>query len=67
MAAKKKLVDVSVFDVFEDASGVSNTKSIAVKIVLEDKNKTLETADVDKIIKSVLNRLDFYFQATLRE
>ena len=64
---RKNLVNLEVFDLYTGENVGEDEKSIAIKLTLEDSTKTLEAADVDKIIKSVLNRLEFNFQAKLRD
>ena len=66
MVAKKYLVSIDIFDLYEDISLGENKKSLAIKMLFNDSNKTLETNDINKVINSILNRLDFYFKATLR-
>lgn len=66
MTSRKYLVDLSVFDLYEGENISPTEKSLAISLTLQDKEKTLETADVDKIIKSVLNRLDALLGAHLR-
>ena len=64
--AKKTLVDIQVFDVYEGENVGADEKSIAVKLTFNDATKTLEASDVDKTINSILNRLDYNFKARLR-
>ena len=64
---RKNLVNLEVFDLYTGENVASDEKSIAIKLTLEDAAKTLESTDVDKIIKSVVNRLEFNFQAKLRD
>ena len=64
---RKNLVNLEVFDLYTGENVGEDEKSIAIKLTLEDATKTLESNDVDKIIKSVLNRLEFNFQAKLRD
>lgn len=64
--ARKTLVDISVFDVYMGENVGEDEKSIAVKMTFNDSTKTLESADVDKTISSILNRLDHNFGAKLR-
>ncbi len=64
--ARKTLVDLQVFDLYQGENVLEDEKSIAVKLVFNDPTKTLETADVDKTINSILNRLDFNYKAKLR-
>ena len=64
---RKNLVNLEVFDLYTGENVKEDEKSIAIKLTLEDASKTLESTDVDKIIKSVVNRLQFNFQAKLRD
>ena len=61
-----KAVDDITFDLYEGENVKENEKSLAISLTFEDKEKTLETADVDKIINSILNRLDALLHAHLR-
>lgn len=65
--ARKLLVDLELFDLYTDESIGADNKQLAYKLTFCDTEKTLETADVDKVIKSILNRLEFTFKATLRQ
>jgi len=64
--ARKLLVDIELFDVFESEALGLDKKQLAYKLTFCDTEKTLETADVEKVIKSILNRLEFTYKATLR-
>ena len=64
---KKILVDVSLFDLYEDESIGLENKQLAYKLTFCDSEKTLESADVEKVIRSILNRLEFTYQAKLRQ
>ena len=64
--AKKTLVDLKVFDLYVGENVAADEKSIAVKLTFNDATKTLEAADVDKIISSIVKRLDMEFGARLR-
>lgn len=63
---KKILSKVELFDVYTGENVRENEKSLAFKLTFEDASKTLETQEVDKIVKSILNRLDYVFKARLR-
>lgn len=65
--AKKMLVQVEVFDLYTGENVLDDEKSLAIKLTLEDTTKTLESADVDKMMHSILNRLEYHFQAKLRD
>ena len=64
---KKILVDVSLFDLYVDESIGLENKQLAYKLTFCDSEKTLESQDVEKVIKSILNRLEFTYQAKLRQ
>ena len=64
--ARKYLTSLELFDVYTGEGVEADEKSLAFKMTFEDSTKTLETQDVDKVIKSILNRLDFNFKARLR-
>ncbi len=66
MVAKKNLADVKIFDVYTGENVGENEKSIALSLTLESGEKTLETEDIDRIVKSILNRLDALLHARLR-
>ncbi|MDE7161935.1 MAG: phenylalanine--tRNA ligase subunit beta [Anaeroplasmataceae bacterium] len=63
---KKILTSVELFDVYTGENVKENEKSLAFKLVFEDSTKTLETEDVDKLVKSILNRLEYVYHAKLR-
>ena len=64
---KKILVDIELFDLYVDDSIGADKKQLAYKLTFMDSEKTLESADVEKVIKSILNRLEFTYKATLRQ
>lgn len=66
MTARKHLVDYELFDLYEGENLGTDEKSLAISLTFQDKEKTLETQDVDKFIKSILNRLDALLGAHLR-
>lgn len=63
---KKTLTHVELFDMYTGENVGSDEKSLAFKLVFEDPTKTLETEEVDKLVKSILNRLDYVYKARLR-
>lgn len=63
---KKTLTHVELFDVYTGENVNENEKSLAFKLTFEDSTKTLEAEDVDKIVKSILNRLEYVYHARLR-
>lgn len=63
---KRILTGVELFDVYMGENVDKDEKSLAFKLTFEDSTKTLEAQDVDKVVKSILNRLDFVYHARLR-
>lgn len=63
---KKTLTKVELFDLYTGENVGEDEKSLAFKLTFEDPTKTLETADVDKLINSILNRLDYVYKAKIR-
>ncbi len=63
---KKTLTSIELFDVYTGENIENDEKSLAFKLTFEDPSKTLETQDVDKIVKSILNRLEYVYHARLR-
>jgi len=63
---KKYLVDLKVFDVYQGSHIEKGMKSVAMNLVFNDKNKTLESEDVDKIMRSITIRLDRELKAKVR-
>lgn len=63
---KRILTSVELFDVYTGENVDKDEKSLAFKLTFEDSSKTLEAQDVDKVVKSILNRLDFVYHARLR-
>jgi phenylalanyl-tRNA synthetase beta chain len=64
--ARKFLVDLTLFDVYRDEKLGEQKQSLAYSLTFNSKEKTLEAADVDKLMKSIVNRLQFEFKAELR-
>ena len=63
---KKYLTNVTLFDVYTGENVNDDEKSLAFKLTFEDATKTMEAEDVDKLVKSILNRLDYVYKAKLR-
>ena len=63
---KKYLSKVEVFDLYTGENVGENEKSLAFSLTFEDSNKTLEAIEVDKLIQSLINRLDKELNARLR-
>ncbi|MBE6137032.1 MAG: phenylalanine--tRNA ligase subunit beta [Erysipelotrichaceae bacterium] len=63
---KKTLTKIELFDLYTGENVGEDEKSLAFKLTFEDPTKTLEAAEVDKLINSILNRLDYVYKAKLR-
>lgn len=63
---KKLLKDVSIFDVFEDEKLGKNKKSYAISFIIEDKTKTLNDKQIDKIMKKLQYNFEKELGAELR-
>ncbi|MDL2292446.1 phenylalanine--tRNA ligase subunit beta [Acholeplasma sp. OttesenSCG-928-E16] len=64
---KKYLVGLEIFDVYRDDKVGENKKSLAYSLTFNDSSKTLESSDIDKLMKSVANRLEHEFKAVIRK
>lgn len=64
--AKKFLTEIKLFDVYMDEKIGLDKKSLAYTMTFNSVEKTLETQDIDKIVKSIFNRLQFEFKAEIR-
>lgn len=65
--AKQTLVSLEVFDVYQGSHIEEGKKSIAFNLVFNDNQKTLETEEVDKIMKKITSRLSYEFKAEVRK
>lgn len=65
-AAKKLLKQVSLFDVYRGDKIPAGKKQYALNFVLQDLEKTLTDADVDKVMAKILSTFQHEFGATLR-
>ncbi len=64
---KHHLVGLEVFDVYMGQNIAADEKSLAIKLVFEDTTKTLESADVDRMIQSIVKELAQQYDARLRD
>jgi phenylalanyl-tRNA synthetase beta chain len=63
---KAYLEEVTVFDVYK-GEHIDNTKmSVAFRMVLNDPKQTLESDEVDKLMKKVMHRLSFELHMEVR-
>ncbi|MCK5731490.1 MAG: hypothetical protein KAH13_00575 [Tenericutes bacterium] len=66
IAGKKTLKSVNVFDVYQGENIDDNKKSIALSLILQSNEKTLESKEVDLVIERVVKHLEKTLNATLR-
>ena len=64
--AKKQLVSVDIFDIYQGSSIEKGKKSLAFSLVFNDSEKTLTADDIDQMMKKIINRLQFSYQAVVR-
>ncbi len=64
--AKKVLVKADIFDIYQGSSIEKGKKSLAFSLVFNDPEKTLTADDIDQIMKKIINRLNFTYQAIVR-
>lgn len=62
----KSLKSVNIFDVYQGQHLEDGKKSIALTLVFEDKEKTLETKEVDNLVSRIIDTLLKEHQAKLR-
>jgi phenylalanyl-tRNA synthetase beta chain len=61
------LRDLRVFDVYRGKGVETGRKSVALGLILQDKNKTLTDADVDAVMNGVRARLERDVKASFRD
>ncbi len=64
--ARKNLIKIDVFDIYQGTHIEKGMKSIAFHLTFNDLEKTLESDDVDQLMKKITKRLSFSYQATIR-
>ena len=65
-AGKKTLKSVDIFDVYQGENIDDDKKSVALSLVLQSNEKTLETKEVDLVINRILKQLETTLNAVLR-
>lgn len=63
---RKNLVSLDLFDVYQGDHIEKGKKSLAFRFVFNDENQTLERETIDKLIKKVMGRLSYMYQAEIR-
>lgn len=65
-AGKRMLLSSEVFDLYKGTPLGDNQKSVAIKLVFSDSQRTLETKEVDQRVNEILGVLKARFNAELR-
>ena len=65
-AVRNNITSVELFDVYTGENVGGDEKSLAFNITFEDRNKTLETNEVDQFVDTILKKLEKEFNARLR-
>jgi phenylalanyl-tRNA synthetase beta chain len=63
---KPALKTVEIFDVYQGKGIDDDKKSLAFRLVFSDETKTMESDDVDKLMKRITKRLAYEVSATVR-
>ena len=64
--ARKYLINLELFDVYQGEHIPKGHQSLAYRLTFNSKESTLESSEVDKMMKSVMNRLSHVFKAEIR-
>ncbi|MCD7970140.1 MAG: phenylalanine--tRNA ligase subunit beta [Alistipes sp.] len=65
-AEKKLLTSVSLFDVYEGDKLPAGKKSYALTFIIEDKTRTLQDKDIDRIMNNIIGKLESMCGAQIR-
>ncbi len=66
-AGGEKLTQVNLFDVYKGIGVPNGAKSLAISLIVQDNQKTLEDEDINAVISTVLNEVKQRFNAELRD
>ena len=61
------LVDLELFDLYKGEKLGDNKKSLAYRMTFNSKTQTLESEDIDKVMKSLIFRLQKELGAEIRQ
>ena len=67
VAGGDKLMQVNLFDVYQGSGVAEGHKSLAISLVIQDNEKTLEEDEINAVISAVLSELKQRFNAYLRD
>ncbi|OOF51981.1 phenylalanine--tRNA ligase subunit beta [Rodentibacter genomosp. 1] len=63
----EKLIQVNLFDVYKGIGVPSGAKSLAISLIIQDNEKTLEDDEINKVVSAILDEVKQRFNAELRE
>ncbi len=63
----KKIEKVELFDIYQGAGVLPGMKSVAISVVLRDKNKTLEEKEIVDISNKIVAKVEKDYEAVLRQ
>lgn len=63
---KEIIRNVEIFDLFEDDSIGQDKKSIAIKVIMQSNEKTLDESDISKISSSIIQSVETSTSGTVR-
>lgn len=66
-AGGEKLTQVNLFDVYQGIGVASGHKSLAISLIIQDNEKTLEDDEINAVISVVLNEVKQRFNVELRD
>ncbi len=66
-AGKNQLINVEIFDVYQDELALGDKKSVALSLEFQNVEKTLEAKEVEASLNRILKHLDKTLNATLRQ
>lgn len=65
--ADNKIEKVELFDIYRGAGVASGKKSVAISIILRDKNKTLEEKKINDTVEKIIAKVGRDYNAELRQ
>ena len=63
---KSRIKSVNIFDIYEGDKIEESKKSIALSVIIQDNNKTLNQDEITKIHETIINGIEKQFGASLR-
>ena len=63
----KKIEKVELFDIYQSAGVLPGMKSVAISVILRDKNKTLEEKEIVDISNKIVTKVEKDYGAVLRK